>query len=63
MEQIAERFGPVDTAVLFAGAPRFDVLFDGALIVLDSAQTAEAAQILGARRVVPVHYDSWAHFT
>ncbi|MER5307239.1 MBL fold metallo-hydrolase [Streptomyces sp. NPDC002773] len=63
VEQIAERFGPVDTAVLFAGAPRFPVLFDGALIVLDSAQTADAAKILGARRVVPVHYDSWAHFT
>ncbi|MER5986605.1 MBL fold metallo-hydrolase [Streptomyces sp. NPDC001787] len=61
--QIAERFGPVDTAVLFAGAPRFPVLFDGRCIVLDSAQAAEAAQLLGARRVVPVHYDSWAHFT
>ncbi|EFL19603.1 MBL fold metallo-hydrolase [Streptomyces sp. C] len=61
--QIAERFGPVDTAVLFAGAPRFTRLFDGALIVLDSAQTAEAAKLLGARRVVPVHYDSWGHFT
>lgn len=61
--EIAERFGPVDTAVLFAGAPRFSVLFDGALIVLDSAQAADAAKILGARRVVPVHYDGWAHFT
>ncbi|NSC19798.1 MBL fold metallo-hydrolase [Streptomyces albus subsp. chlorinus] len=61
--ETAERFGPVDTAILFAGAPRFSVLFDGALIVLDSAQAAEAARILGARRVVPVHYDSWAHFT
>lgn len=63
VKQIAERFSPVDTAILFAGAPRIPVLFDGALIVLDSAQTAEAAKILGARRVVPVHYDSWAHFT
>ncbi|MFG2004575.1 MBL fold metallo-hydrolase [Spirillospora sp. NPDC048911] len=63
VKEIAGRFGPVDTAILFAGAPRFTVLFDNALIVLDSAQTAEAAQILGARRVVPVHYDSWAHFT
>ncbi|MQY09510.1 MBL fold metallo-hydrolase [Actinomadura macrotermitis] len=61
--RIAERFGPVDTAILFAGAPRFSVLFDGALIVLDSAQAAEAAKILGARRAVPVHYDGWAHFT
>ncbi|MFI9331269.1 MBL fold metallo-hydrolase [Kitasatospora sp. NPDC052868] len=63
VREIAERFGPVDTAVLFAGAPRFPVLFDGALIVLDSTQAAEAAAILGARRVVPAHYDSWAHFT
>ncbi|MFD7550595.1 MBL fold metallo-hydrolase [Streptomyces sp. NPDC059578] len=63
VRQIAERFGPVDTAVLFAGAPRFPALFGGAPIVLDSARATEAATILGARRVVPVHYDSWAHFT
>ncbi|WP_369195527.1 MBL fold metallo-hydrolase [Streptomyces djakartensis] len=63
VREIAERFGPVDTAVLFAGAPRFPVLFGNRVIVLDSAMAAEAARILGARRVVPVHYDSWAHFT
>jgi L-ascorbate metabolism protein UlaG (beta-lactamase superfamily) len=63
VEEIAARFAPVDTAVLFAGAPRIPVVFDGAPIVLDSAQAAEAAKILDARRVVPVHYDSWAHFT
>ncbi|MEU9669813.1 MBL fold metallo-hydrolase [Streptomyces bobili] len=63
VKEIAERFAPVDTAVLFAGAPRFPVLFDGNPLVLDSVQAAEAARILGARRVVPVHHDSWAHFT
>ncbi|MGW5862605.1 MBL fold metallo-hydrolase [Streptomyces sp. NPDC055239] len=63
VEETAARFGPVDTAVLFAGAPRFPFLFEGAPIVLDSAQAAEATKILGARRVVPVHFDSWAHFT
>ncbi|MEU1319152.1 MBL fold metallo-hydrolase [Streptomyces tibetensis] len=63
VREIAGRFGPVDTAVLFAGAPRFPVLFDNQVLVLDSAMAAEAARILGARRVVPVHYDSWAHFT
>ncbi|GAA3009717.1 MBL fold metallo-hydrolase [Streptosporangium longisporum] len=61
--QIAGRFGPVDTAVLFAGAPRIPGVLDGALLVLDSVQAAEAARILGARRVVPVHFDSWTHFT
>ncbi|MFH9004696.1 MBL fold metallo-hydrolase [Streptomyces afghaniensis] len=63
VREIADRFAPVDTAVLFAGAPRFTGLFDNQVIVLDSAMAAEAARILGARRVVPVHYDSWAHFT
>ncbi|MET8643140.1 MBL fold metallo-hydrolase [Streptomyces sp. NPDC004675] len=63
VREIAGRFAPIDTAILFAGAPRFPGLFDNQLIVLDSAQAVEAAGILGARRVVPVHYDSWAHFT
>ncbi|MEV6617101.1 MBL fold metallo-hydrolase [Streptomyces sp. NPDC051051] len=63
VKEIAEHFAPVDTAILFAGAPRFPMLFEGGLIVLDSAQAAEATRILGARRVVPAHHDSWAHFT
>ncbi|GII51946.1 hypothetical protein Pth03_03350 [Planotetraspora thailandica] len=63
VKEIAERFAPVDTAILFAGAPRHPMLFDGNLLVLDSAQAAEAARILDARRVVPAHHDSWAHFT
>jgi L-ascorbate metabolism protein UlaG (beta-lactamase superfamily) len=62
VRSIAGRVGPVDTAVIFAGAARTG-LFDGALLTLDSAMAAEAAVILGARRVVPVHFDSWAHFT
>jgi L-ascorbate metabolism protein UlaG (beta-lactamase superfamily) len=36
--------------------------FEGALLTLDSAQGAEAAKMLGARRVIPAHFDSWAHF-
>ncbi|MGW0548687.1 MBL fold metallo-hydrolase [Streptomyces altiplanensis] len=63
VREIAGRFAPIDTALLFAGAPRFAEIFGGGLIVLDSAQAAEATQLLGARRVVPVHYDSWSHFT
>ncbi|MFC9125630.1 MBL fold metallo-hydrolase [Streptomyces sp. NPDC057099] len=63
VRETAGRLGPVDTAVLFAGAPRFAALFDGGALVLDSARAAEATRILGARRVVPVHYDSWTHFT
>jgi L-ascorbate metabolism protein UlaG (beta-lactamase superfamily) len=62
VRQIAGRVGPIDTAVLFAGGARAG-LFDNALLTLDSAMAAEAAVITNARRVVPVHCDSWGHFT
>jgi L-ascorbate metabolism protein UlaG (beta-lactamase superfamily) len=62
VREIGERAGAVHTAVLFVGAVRTP-FFDGALLTIDSAQAAEAATILGARRVVPVHCDSWGHFT
>ncbi|WP_116246879.1 MBL fold metallo-hydrolase [Nocardiopsis sp. FIRDI 009] len=63
VREIAGRFAPIDTAILFAGAPRSPGLFDEQPLVLDSVQAAEAARVLGARRVVPVHYEGWAHFT
>ncbi|GAB2831241.1 MBL fold metallo-hydrolase [Actinocorallia aurea] len=62
VRQIARRVGPVDTAVLFAGAARTP-FFDGRPVTLDSASAAEAARILAARRVVPVHLTGWSHFT
>ncbi|WIM93392.1 MBL fold metallo-hydrolase [Actinoplanes oblitus] len=62
VREIAGRFGPIGTALIFAGAVRTG-LFDGALLTLDSEQAAEAARILGAEQIVLVHFDSWAHFT
>ena len=59
---VGERTGPVDIAILFAGAARTALLGD-AYLTLTSTQAAEAARILGARHVVPLHFDSWAHFT
>ncbi|SEN38232.1 hypothetical protein SAMN05216267_1004225 [Actinacidiphila rubida] len=35
----------------------------GAPLTLTSAQAAQAAEILGARRVVPLHFEHWGHFT
>lgn len=62
VQQIADRVGAVDTAVLFAGAARTP-FFDGAVVTLDSTMAAQAARLLGARRVIGAHCDSWAHFT
>ena len=63
VDQVAERFGPVEVAVLFAGAARIPDRFGGALLTLDSNGAAEAARILRASVVIPVHYTGWQHFT
>lgn len=60
-----DQVGPVDVAILFAGAAR-TALLDGAYLTLTSAQAAQAAQaavVLGARHVVPLHFEGWAHFS
>jgi L-ascorbate metabolism protein UlaG (beta-lactamase superfamily) len=62
VKEIADRFAPVDTAILFLGGARHAMFFDNGLVTLDSTQGAEAAQLLGARRAIPAHFDSWAHF-
>ena len=59
---IAERFGPFDVAVLFAGAARTALVPEGPL-TLTSENAARAALILGARQVVPLHFEHWGHFT
>lgn len=59
---IATRMGPVDVAILFAGAAQ-TALVPGAYLTLTSEGAAQAAGILGARAVVPLHFEGWTHFT
>ena len=60
---IADRAGPIEVAVLFAGAVSVPHRFDGAYLTLSSERAAMAAEILGARAVVPLHFEGWTHFT
>jgi L-ascorbate metabolism protein UlaG (beta-lactamase superfamily) len=60
---IADRLGPIELAVLFAGGVSLPYRFDGAYLTLSADRAAEAAEVLGARAIVPVHYEGWAHFT
>lgn len=62
VQQIADRFGPIDIAILFAGAARTPLL-NGANLTLTSTDAVEAAQLLHAGTVVPVHTEGWKHFT
>lgn len=62
IRQVAERVGDVDIAVLFAGAASVPTKERGRPLTLTSARAAAAAELLGARLVVPAHVDGWAHF-
>jgi L-ascorbate metabolism protein UlaG (beta-lactamase superfamily) len=62
VKEIADRFAPIDVAVLFAGAAR-TTLLDGANLTLTSTDAVEAARILGQATVIPVHTEGWAHFS
>ena len=61
VRQIAEHFGAIDIAVLFAGAARVPGI-DGAL-TLTSADASAAARIIGANTVVGLHTEHWGHFS
>jgi len=59
---IATRVGPVDVALLNAGAAQ-SPLVPGGFLTLTSADAAEAARVLGSPETVPLHFEGWAHFT
>jgi L-ascorbate metabolism protein UlaG (beta-lactamase superfamily) len=63
VREIAGRVGPVDVALLFAGGASSPRYFDGALLTLGNAQAVEAARILQARAVVPIHCEGWTHYS
>ncbi len=59
---VADQFAPIEAALLFAGAARTALLPD-AYLTLTRAQAAQAAALLDARQVVPLHFEGWTHFS
>jgi L-ascorbate metabolism protein UlaG (beta-lactamase superfamily) len=62
VREVTRRLGPFQVAVLFAGGARTP-LVPGGFLTLASEDAAEAAEILAAEHVVPLHFEGWAHFT
>ena len=49
-------------AILNAGAVQLP-RFDGVYLTLSADHAADVAKILGARMVIPLHFEGWAHCT
>ncbi|MBO0768142.1 MAG: MBL fold metallo-hydrolase [Solirubrobacterales bacterium] len=63
VEEIREKLGPLNRAVLFAGGVQLAHRFDGAYLTLSADLAALAAIRLEAPRVAVVHNEGWTHFT
>ncbi|BBX48019.1 MBL fold metallo-hydrolase [Mycobacterium cookii] len=63
VKTIAERVGTVDVAVIFAGAARVPAKERGRPLTMTGQRAAAAAEVLGARLVIPAHVDGWKHFS
>jgi L-ascorbate metabolism protein UlaG (beta-lactamase superfamily) len=50
-------------AIIFAGAARVPAKERGRPLTMTGQRAAAAAEILGARLVIPAHVDGWAHFS
>ncbi|KAA0023046.1 MBL fold metallo-hydrolase [Antrihabitans cavernicola] len=62
VEQIAERFDPIDLAILFTGAANVGRFGDNDL-TLNARTAVAAAKVLRDAVIVPVHAEGWAHFS
>jgi L-ascorbate metabolism protein UlaG (beta-lactamase superfamily) len=60
---IAARHPDIDIAVLFVGAARSPKRNAGRPLTLTSDRATDAAVLLGAREVVPAHYQGWEIYT
>ena len=60
---IVARTGEIPIAVLNCGAVQISQIFDGAYLTLSADRAADVAGILGARAVIPLHFEGWTHFT
>ena len=61
-EEIARRCAPVDLAILHLGRVQVEPM-PGVTLSMTANDGVRFAKALKARKVVPIHFEGWAHFT
>lgn len=60
--EIHDRIGPFDVSLLNVGGAQVP-MFDDPYVRLNNERAVEVAEAFGSTRIVPLHHDSWGHFT
>lgn len=61
-DEIARRYAPVGLALLNLGKAQLDITGD-MTFTMSAQEAAKYAAALGAKRIVPLHFDGWRHFS
>lgn len=63
VREVAARFPDIEVALLFVGGPTFPEVLGPDYITFSDETATDATEILARATVLPVHADSWAHFS
>ncbi len=64
VREIVDRHGPIDMSVLFCGGAEVPQVWGPeAYLTLTPETAVEAARLLGAGPIIPIHQEGWAHFS
>ncbi len=61
--EVGRSAGPIEIAILNAGAVQIPQRFDGAYLTLSADRAAMATIALDARVAILLHFEGWTHFT
>lgn len=63
VRDVAARYPDIGIALLFVGGPTFPEVFGPDYITFSDETATDAVEVLSGATAVPVHADSWAHFS
>lgn len=63
VREVSDRFPNIEIALLNVGGPKFVEMLGDHYITFSDETAADATEVLAGATIIPVHADSWGHFT
>lgn len=63
VREVADRYPDIEIAILNVGGPKFVEMLGDHYITFSDETATDATEVLANATIIPVHADSWGHFT